>query len=462
MWSFANVALGRLGTLTVGIVLARLLGPENYAPFNVAMIALFAVLSLNDLGVGVAIVRWPGDPLHIAPTVLSLCLMSSSLLAVGMVALAQPFAEAMEAPAAAPVVRVMAIAVVIDALVAPHAALLQRGFRQKRKALVDQTNAWLGALVSLALALLGFGAMSLALGRIAGSLASAAMFIQASSWRTQFGWDREQVRSLLRFGLPLALTSLLVWAATYADQLLISPLLGSVALALYAQAVNLASWPISIFSQPLRGVAPALFARMQHDPPGMSRAFARVLSLLLTVAAPACVFLSVAASPIVHALYGSKWDGADIALTWVALAALGRIAFELSYDFLVVTRRSSSVLTVQVAWLATLLPAIAIGSRFGLAGVAIAQLTVVVAVAAPIYVALLRRVGVTRVSLLSAVWPPLLAGAGLWVACRLLMTRLEGPWVQAIACGVLSGLVLVGLVWRNREVLKSVRAGTLA
>lgn len=462
MWSFANVAIGRLGTLTIGIVLARLLGPQNYAPFNVAMVALFAVLSLNDLGVSLAIVRWPGDPLQIAPTVFSLCVLSSGVLAMAMLAAAGPFAQAMEAPDAAGVVRFMAISVLIDGVVATHAALLQRGFRQKRKALVDQTNTWLGAVVSLVLALMGFGAMSLAIGRVIGSLVSAAMFVQASPWRTQWGWDRAKVRELLKFGSPLAVTSLIVWGTGYADQLLIGNLLGSVTLALYAQAVNLAAWPISMFSQPLRSVAPALFARMQHDPGALNRVVSRVFSLLMTVTVPACVFLSVTAGPVVHALFGTKWDGSESALRWLALAALARIAIDLCYDFLVVTKQSSSVLFAQVVWLGTLLPAVALSSRFGLSGVALGQVAVGFLVVVPVYLQLLRRSGVPIRSLLGAVWLPGAAGTALWFACWALMERVSGVWLQIIGCAALTTMVLGALVWKNREILKAVRQGSLA
>ncbi|MEO5853122.1 MAG: oligosaccharide flippase family protein, partial [Nocardioides sp.] len=68
-WSFLNTALTRLGTLAIGVVLARVLGPSEFGTFAVALVALMAVLSFNELGVSLAIVRWPGDPLEIAPTV---------------------------------------------------------------------------------------------------------------------------------------------------------------------------------------------------------------------------------------------------------------------------------------------------------------------------------------------------------------------------------------------------------
>src|ERR1039458_2807890 len=66
--SFINIAAARLGTLAFGILLARLLGPHEFGTYAVAFVALLAVLSFNELGVSLAIVRWPGEPREIAPT----------------------------------------------------------------------------------------------------------------------------------------------------------------------------------------------------------------------------------------------------------------------------------------------------------------------------------------------------------------------------------------------------------
>src|SRR5436309_3069559 len=68
-WSFLSNAVGRLGTVGIGIVLARLLGPHSFGTYAVAWVALLALLSFNDAAVSLAIVRWQSDPREIAPTV---------------------------------------------------------------------------------------------------------------------------------------------------------------------------------------------------------------------------------------------------------------------------------------------------------------------------------------------------------------------------------------------------------
>src|SRR5688572_4587336 len=110
-WSLLNTAVSRIGTLGIGIVMARLLGPEEFGTYAVAFVALLAVLSFNELGVSLAVVRWPGDPRAIAPTVTTISLISSALLTLAVWMVAPAFTAAMDAPDATPVIRLLAISI---------------------------------------------------------------------------------------------------------------------------------------------------------------------------------------------------------------------------------------------------------------------------------------------------------------------------------------------------------------
>src|SRR6204780_3163664 len=253
-WSFASNLIARVGTLPVGIVLARLLGPHAFGTYAVALVALTAVLSFNDLGVSLAIVRWEGEPAEIAPTVATLSLTSSLIIYAGCFLGAPAFASAMGAPAATGVIRVLALNVIVDGVAATPASLMQRYFSQDRKAIADQVNSWLGVAVSLGLAWQGFGAMSLAIGRMSGAVASGILFVAFSPEPVRFGFDKSKARALCRFGLPLAGSSIVVFAVTNVDQLVVGHMLGTTALGYYALAVNLATWPVAMFSLPTRAV----------------------------------------------------------------------------------------------------------------------------------------------------------------------------------------------------------------
>ncbi|AXJ09292.1 oligosaccharide flippase family protein [Arthrobacter sp. PM3] len=436
-WSLLNTALSRLGTMAIGILLARLLGPESFGTFAIALVALMAILSFNELGVSLAIVRWPGDPREIAPTVNTISVVGSAVFCCGAFFAAPLFTAAMGDPEATDVIRVLIASVFINGIVASPAALLQRGFREKTRLLVDQVNVWIGAVLSVLLAIAGMGAMALAVGRVAGSLISGVVFLAASPLPYRFGLDRSLVGPLLRFGMPLAGTSLIFFAVSYADQLTVGTILGSTALGFYALAFNLSNWPVSIVAQPLRRVAPASFSTLQHDRPAMNAALTSIIALLASAALPPVFFLVGGAVPMVNFIYGQAWLPAASALSWLAVAAISKVFCDLAYDFLVVLGKSGTVLMIQAASLLVLVPALVAGATwFGLAGIAAAQAFVACCVVLPLYLWQLQKSGIRLHPLARKMLLPLMTAVITGLLAWAAASMIPDPFLALIAGGV--------------------------
>ena len=444
-WSYLNTVVSKLGTLLVGVALARILGPDEFGTFAVAMVALLAVLSFNELGVSLAVVRWERDPSMILGTVNAVSTAGSVLLFAVLYVTAAPLARLLGAPDAAGIIQLMSVSVVFSGVVAGPAALLQRQFRQRRRMAIDQIVAWSGAATSLALALTGAGAWSLAGGRVLATLIGVVLFLHATGpYRWQV--DGTLVRPLLSFGLPLAGASIVVFAVGYVEQVAVGAVLGATALGYFVLAFNLASWPVTMFSQPLRNVAPAVFSRLQGDRAAMNDSFTTMLRAVAVVTLPVCLVGAAAAEDVVRFVYGEEWaPAADVFRVLVLVAAL-RILFELSYDYLVVLRRTGPLLTVQAVWLAVLAPVVVLAATsWGLVGVAVAELAVVAVVVLPLYLGMLHSAGLRLAPLAPAVLLPLVVALGAAAATVLVGNRLESALLGSLAAGFLC-LAAVALV----------------
>jgi O-antigen/teichoic acid export membrane protein len=458
-WSFFSTALGRLGTLGIGILLARLLGPHQFGTAAVAYVALIAVLSFNELGVSLAIVRWPSEPDEIAPTVSTISVGTSLLLFAGLYLAAPAFAAAMGAPDATTVVRVLALTIVTDSIVAVPAALLERNFRQDRRMIADQVRGWLGAAISVGMAWAGYGAMSLAVGQVVGAVAGGILIIIFAPLPLRLGFDADIARKLLKFGLPLAGSSLVVFLVGNVDNLVVGHMLGATVLGFYVLAWNLASWPVNMFSQPVRSVAPAMFSRLQHDPAAMRAGFTSAAGLLGAVTLPVCLLISGSAVPLIGFVYGAKWAPAAPALVWLAVLGALRILFELTYDYFVVLARSRVVFTVQVAWLLALIPSLIAGAWLGgIRGAAIAGVAVAAGVVLPWYLIELSRIGIKARALAARLWLPLLAAAAVGAAASAAAAVIPNDFAACAVGGVVSLIAIGLLLYRMRPALTVLRA----
>ena len=402
----------------------------------------------------------PQDPAKIVPTVNTISVAGSTLFCTAAIVAAPAFTTAMGDPEATDVVRILILSVFVNGIVASPAALLQRDFREKERLGIDQANVWIGAVLSVGLALAGMGAMALAVGRLAGSLVSGVMFLAASPLPYRFGLDRSQLGPLLRFGLPLAGTSVIFFAVGYADQLTAGTVLGSTVLAFYVLAFNLSNWPVSILAQPLRRVAPAAFSSLQADRPGMNSAMGSIVVVLAAATFPIILFLAGSAVPFVEFVYGEAWVAAATALSWLVIAAMCKVFCDLSYDYLVVLGRSGTVFTIQAGSLLVLVPALVAGASWGgLGGLAAAQAAVTGCVVLPLYLWKLRRTWTgPRWASGEKLLLPIAAGLATGAAARILALTVPNHLLALCTAGTIAALVTAGLLYLQRDHLIELRS----
>jgi O-antigen/teichoic acid export membrane protein len=432
-WSLVNSVSGRLLTVGVGMVLARLLTPAEYGAYAAAFLVLAITQSMNELGVSVALLRSPDDPTPLAPTAVSLSLGTSAALYLCVAALAPMLARTLGAPEVTTVIRLVSLNLLLDAISSVPNALLSRSFRQGRRALIDIGAFFPGAGVSIGLAAAGWGPSSLAWGSLAGNVTAVVLVYVLAPVRPLPGWNRQHARQLLHTGIPLAATSLVYLATLNVDYVVVGRMLGSEALGFYVLAFNLSSWPASLLSISIRRVAIPGFAQMTNDAAALGRAFARSVGLLAAVVVLTALLLSMLAEPLVTLFYGRTWLRAVDVLRWLAVLGGLRVLLDLGYDVLVALGSTRLLLVVQIVWLAALVVALPLGAAAGdIVGVGVGHVIVAAAVTGTAYLAALRRAGVPLRPVLAAFVGPGIAGA---VTAGVLAAGLRlswGPWTTLV------------------------------
>ncbi|WNV89189.1 lipopolysaccharide biosynthesis protein [Umezawaea sp. Da 62-37] len=441
-WSFASTFLSRLANLASGIILARLLTPNDYGLFAVATVSLVILININDLGLEQVLVRWPGDVAKVASTATTVIFGFSVVLFIGFQAGASAFASALGAPEATDLVRVLAFAILINGALAVPSAMLTRSFRQDLRTYADLTGFIVTTGLTLALAMTGFGVWGLVWGRLLGNLVNGLLHLKFTPVRYRPGWDPAVARELLRGGLPLAGATILAVAMVNVDNVVIGRLLGPETLGLYVLAFNLSSWPVTLLSIPVARVSVPAFARLQEDLVALRAAFARSMGLLMAAAVPICGLLAIMAGPTIRFVYGDKWAGAATALVFLAVLGLARVALQLCFDVLIAVGRARQTLGLQALWLVVLTPALAIGAHLhGVAGVGVAHMAVAVVVMLPAFLFALTGLGIRPGLLGSAVLRPAL-GAVLLCVVPYFATRELRPDLLVLLVGGVGGLAL--------------------
>ncbi len=443
-WSFASQLIVRFLRMASNVVLARLLTPRDFGVFTVGAVAIDVLLTLNDLGTTVGIVRARGDVRRVASTGVTIAFAFSSVLYAVCYVAAPLFARALNAPDATSVLRLMTVAVLLDGICAVHSALLTRALRTDLQSLSQFGGFAIGIAVTIAMARMGFGVWSLAWGRVIATAVTAVATIALAPDHPTPGFETNEARKLLRFGLPLAGVAFVQFGLLNTDYLVVGRVLGPVALGFYVLAFNVSSWPVNLLSVTVRRVTVAGFSRLVDNPQALADGFVKSLGLLMTATIPTCLLLSLLASPLVSFLYGSRWLPSVGALQFLVVFAAVRIGSFFVNDLLIAVGRIRLAVWMQLAWLAPLVPALALGASVGgVTGVGAAHAVVALVIGGPVIVFALRILAVRPRPLLSILRRPALAAFPTTLACLGTASLMTNDLAKLLTSGLVGLIVFI-------------------
>jgi lipopolysaccharide exporter len=435
IWSFSGTILLRLSGIGITAIVARILTPHDFGVFAVATTVFTIVTAIGEFGVTSCLARADLDVDALAPTLWSVSLVSSLIMAGVLYKFAGPIAANLGSRDAARPVQVMGLVMVFWGIAAVPTAQAVRDFRQEKLFLANALSFVPSVAVLLFLARHGSGAMAFAWSKVVGQGISCAVILLSAPKLYLPGLTRGALAVLYKFGMPLAGANFIGYILQNVDYALIGRFIGPVLLGTYVLAFNAASWSSTLLGGVLSTVSMPAFSRVKHDAARLSGAMADGVRVVMLTAAPMCTLVIVLSRPLVLTLYGERWAAAAAVLSILACYGLISVVGVLFASMLAAMGRSKFVLAVQSIWLAGLIPAMAIGVRKdGIVGAAIAHIVIIGPIVLPCYLIALKRATSVRISLLAkAAFPPLAAAVAAACLAWLTASRFDSPLVQLVA-----------------------------
>jgi PST family polysaccharide transporter len=445
----------RLANVGVTAVVAHILSPRDFGVFAVALTAYVIVSSIAELGVSSILIRADLDIDALAPTVASVSVLSSAIIAGAMVAFARPIGAALGSAAAAGPIKVMAIVVVLMGVSAVPNAQMVRDFKQDKIFMANAISFLPSTALLIVLAKSGSGAMAFAWSRVAGQAAMLAVLMAVAPRRYRPGFARSALSVILAFGIPLAGANVVNYILLNVDYAFVGHLLGAADLGVYVLAFTLASAPYSLLGGVINSVSMPAFSRVKHDPDLLKNAMVGALRAVSLIVMPMCAMLLALARPLVLTVYGEKWVASANALEILAIYGVVFVVCLLFANMLTSFGRTKFLFVLQLIWIATLVPAMALGvHQDGIVGAAYAHVAVIVPIVLPSYLFALKRVtGVRFAALGRAVVPALLASSAAALAARGVASLLNIPLTQLIGGLAAGGLVYLVCAGRQAAAL---------
>jgi lipopolysaccharide exporter len=453
LWAFGSYGGGRLLVLISTAVLARLLTPADFGLVALALTFIAVLDGVSTLGLGQALIVQTDEELEDRADTAFFWSIAFGLGASALIAALSPLiASFFNEPEMVGISCALGANFFFRSLGITHYSLAQRGLNFRARTVAEFSDVVVRGIVGIGLAIAGFGAWSLVIGYLIGTISLDIAIWRLVPWRPRLRAGRENLPGLLRFGGTVSAVQVLAAIGNNIDNLFVGRVLGAGSLGIYVIAFMVPNLTVVNMSWVAQQVLfPALATQ---DRRRMPEAFRITVRYLWMFALPAALTLAVLAEPIVTFVFGDQWNEAVPPMRVLAI-----------YGFLMATGfapgtvymalgRPGVALGLIAARLAVLITGLLIFTSSGLIAVAACQAVAVGSVEAVGLWLASRLVGVSLRDLWSEVRPCLVAGVAMVAPMLAIESAVGDPAVAAIG-GVLAGAaVYLGVLWLTaREML---------
>lgn len=307
IWRFAERFGAQLVSFLVSLVLARLLSPNDYG--TIALVTVFTSI-LNvfiDSGLGTALIqKKDADNLDFS-TVFYFNIIACTIAYIGLFLLSPAIARFYDRTDLIPVIRVLALTLVISGVKNVQQAYVSRNMLFK-KFFFSTLGGTLGAaVVGVVLAYEGFGVWALVAQQIFNATVDTVILWITVKWRPSkvFSWERFKI--LFGFGWKMLIASLVGSIYSQMRQLIIGKIYTTSDLAYYNQGEKIPTFITANINTSIDSVLLPAMSNEQNNIDGVKKMTRKSIQISVFVLAPVMIGLAAISKNFVEFLLTEKW-----------------------------------------------------------------------------------------------------------------------------------------------------------
>ena len=438
-WLALSFGGSQIVSLVVAAIIAHFVTPSAFGLVGLASIAIVALTTLQESGLGLAIIHRRTDVERAAGTAFVFTVAAAIVLYGVAFALAPWLAHVFGQPRLDEVLRVLALVLIIRGVGLVPGAMIERELVFASRAKGELSGTIVQALVAIPLAISGFGVWSLVAGQLAGQAVQTVVFWVVTTLRPSPSlFSVGILRELGRFGRHVTAANIIYFLDTNIDTATVGRFLTAADVGFYNMAWRLANLPATVIAYIIGRVMFPAYATLQDDKAVFREVFLSNVRRVALFSLPAGVGILIAAQPIVVGLFGERWTPAVTPLQILAVFGLIRAFSGVTAPAIQAAGKPQLILVLNVLHLAVLCAAlVTLVPSFGLDGAAGAVVIAAVASLVPAYWFALRLLELPFRKLIANVERPAVCSVPLIISLLA---------VRALTASLPSGIQLLILV----------------
>jgi len=299
-----------------GVIIARVLSPEEVGLFVIVSFIIGIFGFLGDLGLGASLIQRKNEltdrDLQIAFSLQTGLLFVLVTALIFLTPFLVWFYPNVKADFSRPV-EVMAVSLFMISWRSISVIQMERRLIFNKIALIEIIESLLYQGTAVVFAVSGYGIWSLVLAFLLRSIAGAVLAYFFAPWPVRLRFNLPESRKLLRFGIPFQYQFFVNQLTSAVTPALVGAVAGPLAVGYLSWALSLAAKPLMIVDNISRVGFP-LFSRLQNDRAAFFDALTRYLVWVSLVNVLWAVLICCAGRELVEIIYTAKWLGAVPAL----------------------------------------------------------------------------------------------------------------------------------------------------
>jgi O-antigen/teichoic acid export membrane protein len=319
--------------LTV-ITVSRFLGPAETGAGVVGLSIAALVFSLREFASPEFLIRIDTVRDSDIRTAMTFLMIVTLFLAAGLYLARDYFAGAYHDETLLLFLDITILAALIESLSLPVVALLRREMAFGTLARIRTAGSAIGAAVTIAMAMLGFGHMCFAFGLLASAMITTGLAIPIYPAGHLLRPSLASFQTAWKFGIYLGGNAGLNKICETFPQLMLGRFMPIASVGIYNRANTVSGLPDRIFLSAIFTVAFPMLSAHARAGGDLSRAYVRALSYISVVYWPAQIILALLAYPMVRIILGADWLQAAPIVAITSLASLFWFPVILTYPLL--------------------------------------------------------------------------------------------------------------------------------
>ncbi|MDX9930185.1 MAG: lipopolysaccharide biosynthesis protein [Bacteroidales bacterium] len=366
LWSFGDNGFGQLIHFVVGIILARILSPQEFG--LIGMITLFIALSQSfiDSGFQQALIR-KSDACDTDFSTVFFFNLAVGVLFYGLIFIfSGAISSFYDEPQLREIIRVFGLVLVVNALALIQRVRLTRAINFRLLTTISLTCSLVSGAIAIWMAISGYGVWSLVWRTLLNQFMQAIALWYFNSWRPLAVFRMSSFRDMFSFGSRLLVSGLIDTLYKNIYYLIIGKYFSASDLGYYTRADHFQRLPSSNLTAVVQRVSYPVLASVKDDEVRLREGYRRIIRSTMFISFTTMIVLAAIAESLILVLIGDKWMPAAGMLQMLCFAGMLYPLHAMNLNMLNVKGRSDLFLRLEIIKKVLAVPVIIVGVIMGI------------------------------------------------------------------------------------------------